>query len=305
MPFVGPVVTRIVSGSCSASAAPMRPVTTPVTDWLVVSVPNPTWGASLNTDCWNCRRTQDSTIHGRGDSTGAAGFEVNAADRPTIEATRAARDVTCRIGLVGRWIGDVVAVDGLTSAVDVTVCGADSIGVTVRALAAWASTPAGRVLDALMASIAELFVLTFAVCGLDEAVARPSDVVTVVLAPPLACTVPFRGRDIGELVAASASVEEFGSGVTAAFVVGSRFGNADLLAGVESGCVVVDSDPVLVSVDSVVSGRATAAHGEVASPTPIPSATANVPSRPISNTTGDSIVGLRLIFEQATISRLE
>jgi len=45
--------------------------------------------------------------------------------------------------------------------------------------------------------------------------------------------------------------------------------------------VSVDSDAELVSVDPVVSGAATATPGDVATAAPIPSATANAPTRPM------------------------
>ena len=116
----------------------------------------------------------------------------------------------------------------------------------------------------------------------------PSAVVTVVFAPPLACTVPSRGSegdvagvdpvsdpDAGAVVATVAVVGvSFTAAVSGVFVLGA------FVSGVESCCAPVDSDPELDSVEPELSGSATATPGDVATAAPIPSATAKAPTRP-------------------------
>ena len=116
----------------------------------------------------------------------------------------------------------------------------------------------------------------------------PSAVVTVVFAPPLACTVPSRGSegdvagvdpvsdpDAGAVVATVAVV-----GVSFTAAVSGVFVSGAFVSGVESCCAPVDSDPELDSVEPELSGSATATPGDVATAAPIPSATAKAPTRP-------------------------
>lgn len=111
----------------------------------------------------------------------------------------------------------------------------------------------------------------------------PSAVVTVVLAPPLACTVPSRGSEGDVAGVDPVSDPDAGAVVGAVAVVGVSSTapvSAAFVSDVESCCVPVDSDPALGPVDPALSGTATAIPGDVATAAPIPSATANEPTWP-------------------------
>jgi hypothetical protein len=188
-------------------------------------------------------------------------------------------------------------VDGLISAVVVTVRGA--AGATPASVAATRAPPeaastaasvdvtvsadrveVGGLLGALGASVDDPFgsAVAFAVCGVADdfasGVVLPSDVVTVVLAPPLARTVPSRGS--AEASAGVGSGSDPGFWVVSVSTVAAAVGVsvfAVVSTAFESGWVSVDSDPV-------PSGVAMATPGEVTTATPMPSATASAPTRP-------------------------
>jgi hypothetical protein len=109
------------------------------------------------------------------------------------------------------------------------------------------------------------------------------DVVTVVLAPPLACTVPSHGSDGDAAGVEPLSDPEVGTVVAGVAVFGGSVTGAVWVAFVSdvgSCCELLDSDAELDPVDPVESGAATAIPGDVATAAPIPSATANAPTRP-------------------------
>jgi hypothetical protein len=186
----------------------------------------------------------------------------------------------------------VVGVDGLISAVVVTVCGASSSGAgVIRALPAEVSTDAtfeatvsadtvdvgwvpGVLVD-VVDVVDELFLAEVATF----VVARDLGV-TLVFAPPLACTVPSRGSDADASGTGAASDPEVESASATAGVLFTAGPSAGLDLGVESCGVWVDSDVDVVSAGALLSGAATATHGDVATAAPSPSATANAPTRP-------------------------
>src|SRR5207302_994905 len=100
-----------------------------------------------------------------------------------------------------------------------------------------------------------------------------SDVATVVLAPPLACTVPSRGSEV-DVAGADSVVEPPEPDAEVVAVAMAVFDN------VESCWASVGSDPELVPVDPAVSGAATATPGDVATAAPMPNAIAKAPTRP-------------------------
>jgi hypothetical protein len=110
----------------------------------------------------------------------------------------------------------------------------------------------------------------------------PWDVVTVVLAPPLACTVPSRGSEGDVAGVDPLSDPDAGAvvGTVAVVAVSSAAAVSAVVSGVESCFAPVDSDPELDPVAPVLSGSATATPGDVATAAPMPSATANAPTRP-------------------------
>jgi hypothetical protein len=181
-------------------------------------------------------------------------------------------------------------VDGLISATDGTArCvgseSADSVEATVSA----DTVEVGLVKDALLSSGVEsdprfatavVFAdASAATLALDVMV--PSEAITVVLAPPLACTFASGAAKDDGSGAASGSAPGVLVGVASTAAVSSTVAvSAAFVSDVEFGWAPVDSDPVLDSVDPVVSGAATATHGAVTTAAPIPSATASAPTRP-------------------------
>jgi hypothetical protein len=109
----------------------------------------------------------------------------------------------------------------------------------------------------------------------DESVASPVDGVVVVFAPPDACTTPDRGS------AVDAESDDEDDVPPDSPVEPSDDDGPDAV-DVESGddaLSEVDSEPDDVD-DPASDGSAAATHGEVATPAPIPSATASAPTRP-------------------------
>jgi hypothetical protein len=231
---------------------------------------------------------------------------VSVGNRPTIEA---ASDITwCTTVVIGSTdleAGAIAPDDGLIRAVVVIArgvgTGASAAVIAVRAplgvgpVAAnvavtesadtvelgwmWADPVVAGVgfdPDDVVALVSDSAVSTLL------AAVMPSDVVTVVLAPPLACTVPSRGSGGDSGAVDPVSDPDAVAVVATAAVVGSVAATApgSFRSGVESCWVPEDSDSEVDPADAVVSGSATATPGAVATATPIPSATANAPTRP-------------------------
>jgi hypothetical protein len=199
----------------------ITPVTTPVSDWLVVTGPNPTCGDLLKRVSSNWRRTHANITHSVGGSAGASGWSVSVGDNPTSEARPEARDTTrCAAAVIGSVGAKTAVADpdtGLINAVVVTKCGAGAVScalveavcalfaagaaVEVEVTVSAETVEVGRVVCAASASVDPLRFAVFAV-SVDvfgwvsaSAVLSVASGATVVLAPPLACTVPSRGSE--------------------------------------------------------------------------------------------------------------
>jgi hypothetical protein len=119
---------------------------------------------------------------------------------------------------------------------------------------------------------------------LPVAAVAPVVVVTVVLAPPVACTIPSRGSTVG----AASGVESFDEvGGVAAPVESiddeSVSAAVEFAGGVDEELESDDaSDDALDSEESAgADGDAQATPGMLATAAPIPSATASAPTRPM------------------------